>query len=177
MLRDHYSLSFPHFKEECRRSDGRAREFTRDVCVLRYRLDSGQQVFATCGMGSTADQQGLELHWVTEHNLSDPDTIVLLLYAVALEHATNSRLGLEHTVDFGQPWQPGSSCTRGLVSLPYRFGPALEWPTALKVRCLWLIPVTEAEVEFKKLHGTEALEARFDSDPHFYCNPSRRSFA
>lgn len=42
-------------------------------------------------------------------------------------HRTGSALGLGHTVNFGRPWLPGSSCTHGLVSLPYLFGPELEW--------------------------------------------------
>jgi hypothetical protein len=47
--------------------------------------------------------------------------------AIAHFHRTGSALGLGHTVNFGRPWLPTSSCTHGLGSLPYLDGPDLEW--------------------------------------------------
>ncbi len=66
-----------------------------------------------------------------------------------------------HTVNFGRSWLPGSRCTFGLISLPYMYGPILE---EFKfgnstTRCLWLIPLTQQEIEFKRKYGPETLES------------------
>lgn len=74
------------------------------------------------------------------------------------------RLGLGHTFPIGEPWLPGSRCTDMLVSFPYPFGADL-WTCKLPagdVRILWLLPITEAEKQYKVSAGLEALEQRFD---------------
>lgn len=43
------------------------------------------------------------------------------------------------------------------------------------VRCLWLIPVTSAAIEFRRVHGTEALEERFEATDFNYADPGRVS--
>lgn len=98
-----------------------------------------------------------------------------ILTATAHYHRTGSRLGLEHSVNFGQPWLPGSKCTFGLISLPYLDGPDLERLEKPSVRFLWLIPVTENEVAYKKKHGMEALEELFERAQFNYLDPLRPS--
>lgn len=127
-------------------------------------------------MAQPGDSHPLELHLFS----SEQDGgIVGLLYAVAHYHRTGAQLGLGHSVNFGRSWLPYSKCTRGLISLPYLDGPALEECHALgnEVRCLWLIPVTPAEVEYKHQFGLEALEERFERSGFDYLDPERSSVA
>jgi hypothetical protein len=86
-------------------------------------------------------------------------------------------LGLGHTFPIGEPWLPGSSCTSMLVSLPYPFGPELErcrTPMG-DVRVLWLLPITEAERQYKVTAGLLALEQRFDAAALEYWRSDRTS--
>ena len=39
----------------------------------------------------------------------------------------------------------------------------------------WLIPISESEVEYKKAHGVEALEIKFDEAKFNYLDPNRAS--
>src|SRR5262245_39466178 len=50
-----------------------------------------------------------------------------ILTCVAHYHLTGSSLGLHHTVNLGEPWVRKSLCTHAYLSLPYQFGPPLEW--------------------------------------------------
>jgi hypothetical protein len=54
-------------------------------------------------------------------------------------------------------------------------GPKLEWLDEPRVRLLWMIPITEAEVGFKKKHGLEALEEKFEAAQFNFLNPFRPS--
>jgi hypothetical protein len=132
--------------------------------------------YATIAMSNAADAEPLELHLLAPRAT---DEVVELLTVVAHYHRTGARLGLGHTVNFGRPWIAGSRCDHGLVSLPYLDGPTLEWcalsPPAKRIRCLWLIPITAAEVAFKKANGLEALEEAFDRASLDYANVSRAS--
>jgi hypothetical protein len=101
--------------------------------------------------------------------------MIELLTIVAHYHRTGRPLGLGHTVNFGEPWLSGSACTRGLISLPYLDGEELEWLDEPRVRFLWLIPITEAEVAFKIQHGLDALEERFEEAAFDYLDPLRAS--
>ena len=85
------------------------------------------------------------------------ETVALAFYF----HATRFRLGVGSIVSIGRPWADESICDRLLVSLPYPFGPALEW-TSNGVRVLWLLPISAAEERFALTHGVEALERRLE---------------
>jgi Suppressor of fused protein (SUFU) len=80
-------------------------------------------------------------------------------------------------VNIGRPWRPGSACSFGLVSLPYLDGPKLENIVIedRPVACLWLIPITERERDFKIANGLEALGQRFDAAKLDFANPRRAS--
>lgn len=153
---------------------GRAHELPADFRVLVFRRRPTLTSFATAGMSLPNDGERLELHL---HAPGDADEAVLvdLLSAVAHYHRTGARLGLAHTVNFGTPWLPGSSCTHGLILLPYLDGAELEWVDRPRVRCLWLVPITRAELDFKKQHGAGALEERFDAAKFAYLDPLRAS--
>ncbi|HSI82456.1 MAG: suppressor of fused domain protein [Candidatus Methylacidiphilales bacterium] len=182
---------------------GPIQDLNPDFCVLEFEPDEKRKMwtYATCCMSDTSDtprdEDLLELHL---HSPQAEMGIVELLYATAHYHRTRARLGLSHTVNLGRPWlgsTASSICDRGLVSLPYLDGPALEilslddkdsatngadeggnGNSAGKgpvVRCLWLIPVTLAEVEYKKANGVEALEAKFEELELNFLDPERPS--
>ena len=88
------------------------------------------------------------------------------------------RLDLGKVVDIGRTWLEGSSCDHLLVSLPYPYGPKLEWlrlPNKVCIRFLWLLPITAREAAFAELHGVESLESKFDSARLDYLNLKRPS--
>jgi hypothetical protein len=159
-------------------SGGRSAELPADfrVTIVPPTDATFAWAYATAGMSQPSDDEGVELHLLSR----GPDDVhVDLLAAVAHYHRTGARLGLGHTVNFGRPWAPGSACEYGLISLPYPFGPALEHfaDATLAARCLWLIPITRAERDFKAANGAEALESRFEERQFDYLNPARASVA
>ena len=87
------------------------------------------------------------------------------------------RLGLGSIVEIGDPWMPGSKCDHLLVSLPYTFGPKLEWLRTpdVCVRILWLLPITAHEADFARANGVEELEQIFDLKKVRYLDPLRAS--
>jgi hypothetical protein len=131
-------------------------------------------VYATSGMTPREDAEALELHLFSRE---PSDLHVELLTVIAHYHCTSTRLGLGHTVNFGRPWVAGSECDHGLVSLPYPYGPRLEWlrTEARALRCLWLIPITKAERDFKTQHGLEALENRLEQTRFDFLDARRPS--
>ncbi|MER6434349.1 suppressor of fused domain protein [Streptomyces sp900105245] len=79
----------------------------------------------------------------------------------------------------GEPWVPGSTCDHLLISLPYLHGPDLEHcplPGG-HARILWTLPVTTAEIEFRRCHGHEALEQLLDEAEIIPTDPFRASAA
>jgi hypothetical protein len=127
-------------------------------------------------MSQAEDNSRLELHLFSpvQH-----EGHVELLTVIAHYHRTGNMLALGHTVNFGRPWFGGSSCDYGLISLPYLDGPSLEHlrtdNNELDVQFLWLMPITKAERDYKKVQGIEALEQRFDDVSVDYLNPTRQS--
>jgi hypothetical protein len=136
--------------------------------------DRPMWTYATCGMSSSKDISPMELHMFSPHRSGEP---VELLVATAHYHRTGSTLAVGHTVNFGKPWIETSPCEFGLISLPYLDGPKLEnlkLGGGIIVRCLWLIPITASEVDFKKQNGLDALEDCFDRVQFNYLNPTRK---
>jgi hypothetical protein len=136
--------------------------------------------YATVGMSLVPEagySHGLELHL---HSPDAREAHVELLAVMAHYHLTGEPLGLHHTVDFGRPWYPGSTCSYGLISLPYLFGPKLEWlgepHRRGSTRFLWLIPIAGAERGFViEQESAEELEQLFEESSFNYLDPNRRS--
>jgi len=100
------------------------------------------------------------------------------LAMVANFHADpKHRLDVGHTINIGRGWTETASLTHFLISVPYPIGPSFEFCEAdsLKVRYLWLLPVTESEVQFRHRKGLEALEALFDEKSIETLDPVRES--
>jgi hypothetical protein len=101
---------------------------------------------------------------------------VELLFMTAWYHR-HEHLNWGHTLPLGEAWLPGSKCDHFLVSLPYPFGPKLEEceVSGMRVRVLWLLPITAAEREFNAQHGLDALEQKFEDAGLDYWSESRDS--
>jgi hypothetical protein len=119
-------------------------------------------------------EQGLEFLMVAP---TDDGRIVELLAMTAYYHR-DFHLDLAHTFPIGDGWLYDSACDHLLVSLPYPFGPDLEWCRMQgggNIRFLWLLPITEAENQFRHEHGLEALEQRFQETKIKFADPWRQS--
>lgn len=137
--------------------------------------------YTTVGVWSaihTAEGHGLEFVMLAPE--ADARLLELLTLA-AFFHAgpEAQRLDVGHTVPIGEPWLPGSSCAHLLVSLQYTFGPEFEWAEweGGHARHLWLLPITEAERQFKVEFGQDALEQRLEDAAVVPTDPRRRSVA
>ena len=182
---DYPALVLPHYQKvwganvaERRLLRGPTHELPRGFRVLEFEPTAvfAPWVYATSGMSPApgADGVRLELHL---YSPQADESLVELLTVITHYHATAPRLGLHHTVNFGRPWLRGSACDRGFISLPYPHGPSLQWLDlgTSSVECLWLIPVTPAEVEYKQANGAEALEVVFEQRQFNYLDPARPS--
>ena len=173
----HYSsvwgINFKHKKW----SNGPIVEAVPHFSVLEYKpcLNRKMWTYATCGMSAQTDLFPIELHIFS--SVQD-ESLVELLSIICYYHNVEAKLGLGHTVDFGRPWQNSSTSTFGLVSLPYLDGPKLEimpWKDNKDIHFYWLIPITKAEVRYKKEVGLEALESKLETDGFNYIDPYRNS--
>jgi len=175
-LRAHYERCFQGRCADRTWPFGPARQMPRPfrVCEFAPSAERSMWTYATLGMSLGMSDDPIEIHIVSP---VQERSLVELLTAIAHYHRTGARLGVGHTINFGRPWLPESGCRFGLISLPYLDGPELEefgWLDSL-VRCLWLIPITEAEREFKKARGLDDLEALFEEKGLDYLNPHRAS--
>ncbi|MDO9455981.1 suppressor of fused domain protein [Nocardioides sp.] len=99
------------------------------------------------------------------------------LLAMTVFYNEGGKLGTGHVLPISEPWLPRSRCDRLLVSLPYPYGPDLQTCHVgdLHVDFLWLIPITEAERDYRNSAGLEALETRFDEVQLAYWDATRAS--
>ena len=172
----HYSKLWAPPIARHRFSRGPIHELPPDFEILEFQRDQVSKAYATVCMSQLSDppEDRLELHLFSPASAST-DSLVEILTVTAHYHRTGARLGVDHSVNFGKPWLPGSICTFGLISLPYMDGLELERLEEPKVRFLWLLPATESEVAYKKKYGMEALEERFEIAQFNYQDPLRPS--
>lgn len=176
LIESHYARTLGSPIERIRRSKGPVHDLPREFYVLLIPRLTDIITYATCCMSLQNDKERLELHILAKQgDIGQPDDIVELLTAIAHYHRTGESLGLGHTINFGRPWLRGSACTHGVISLPYLDGPSLEWLDVPPIRFLWLIPITEAELHFKKQHGLEALERLFEQTQFDFLDELRSS--
>ena len=175
-IRSHYSSAWGNTPQVKCWSKGPVTDLPSGFQVLEFAPTKTRRMwtYATCCMSQPCDESPIELHLFSPIQF---ELHVELLTIVAHYHRTCVLLGLGHTVNFGRPWMDGSTCEYGLISLPYLDGPAVELCFPLEcervVRCLWLIPITRSERDFKKSAGIEALESKFDQEHFDFVNPTR----
>lgn len=132
-------------------------------------------VFLSAGGGTVRAPNAARLEFlcVAQH----PDEHIVERLAMTTQYHSGEGLGLGHTFPIGEPFVPGSTLDAGLVSLPYPFGPELERfdDAGSPVRLLWLLPITAAERQFKKVNGLEVLERLFEASGLSYWDFGRAS--
>ncbi|MFJ7175222.1 suppressor of fused domain protein [Streptomyces massasporeus] len=140
------------------------------------RSDSWAYVTAGCWAAMEKDGHGLE--FVMTAHVRD-QRFIELMAMIAYYHCGAHQLDLEHSMQIGEPWVPGSTCDHLLISLPYLHGPDLEHCAVPggHARILWTLPVTTAEIEFRRRHGHEALEQLYDEAEIIPTDPFRASVA
>jgi hypothetical protein len=87
------------------------------------------------------------------------------------------KLDVGSVANIGGPWMQSSECDHLLISVPYPYGPKLEWKKLpdICVRFLWALPITPREAAFVELNGYDALEQKFDAAKVDYLNVARSS--
>jgi hypothetical protein len=85
------------------------------------------------------------------------------------------RLELGATMRIGRPWISGSECDALYVSLPYPYGPTLEWCDVgrKRIRLLWLVPITERELGLIRERGAEVFERALERSGENVVAPHR----
>lgn len=131
--------------------------------VRKYKRSEGTAVYATVCMSADDEPTPLELHIIAADDEATGSRSVFLLTVTAHFHRTGHQLDVGHTVNFGEPWVRGGACSRGLISRPYLDGPKFEREPRRGIRCAWLVPVTDREVNYKREFGLEALESKFEA--------------
>jgi hypothetical protein len=148
-----------------------------DFYVLEFGPNERHDFWTYCSVGMSLDRSDDNLIELFVFSSRQDEGLVELVTVCASYHRNVLPLSLHHTVNIGQPWLDNSKCDHGLISLPYLDGPELEIFTFKRTeyRCLWLIPITEQERDFKVANGCEALEQLFEDKQLDYLDPNRPS--
>ena len=178
---DYNEIIMKHYKEfwgeftEHKFNKGPINELPMDFKILRFAPNSKRNMwtYATCGMSTNkVGVNPIEIHIFAP---SKNDFLIELLTIIVHYHVSGGDLGLGHTINFGCSWYGNSKSEYGLISLPYLDGPLFEilQVEVERIQFLWLIPITETEVEYKKKNGLEALEEKFEENHFNYLDPYR----
>lgn len=178
-VKEHLSGLWPRAHLTARRwARGPFEELGRDFAVIELsptRESNNLWVYCTAGTGRAESAAGQ--HEFVILSSSPEERHVETLTMLSHYHRFESPIDLGHIVTIGQSWAEGSRCDRLLMSLPYPFGPKLEWLKAptISIQFLWALPITPEEAAFVKQNGVEELERRFDSAKLRYWDSLRQS--
>ena len=174
-IKEHYTNYLGKFTEY-HFNKGPVNELPDNITILKFSPNRKRNmwIYATCGMSDYEGRNAIELHMFS---LVEHDFLIELLTVIAHYHVTGGNLGWGHTVNFGCSWYPASTQRYGLLSLPYLDGPVLEkcQIDSKMIQFLWLLPITEAERNYKKHKVLEALEQKFEENQLNYLDPFRES--
>jgi hypothetical protein len=177
-IRTHYSKTWVNVPVVRNWRKGPIHELPLSFSILEFPPSNTRQMwtYATCCMAQPMDTALIELHLFSP---VQSEGLVELLTVIAHYHRNVEKLGVGHTINFGRPWLAGSRCDHGLISLPYLDGPSIEECRSQGnnqvIRCLWLIPITLCDQEYKKAKGLTALENKFEEIRFNYVDPHRSS--
>lgn len=132
--------------------------------VVRFSPGPKIGLWVYCSVGASAiKSENSGLHEFLVVSPIESDRLVEILAMITYYHSNHS-LGFGHTLPIGEPWLEDSKCTNWLISLPYPFGEELEILPLNEshAHVAWLLPITDAERDFKVQNGLEALEQSFD---------------
>jgi len=124
----------------------------------------GAWVYVTVGSSVDSSVEGSGTEFFLMSPWADPvhsETLAMVGHFNSFEA---HRLGVGSTVRLGRPWMEDSLMDHLLVSLPYPYGPNLEWAPS-EAGCaqfLWLLPIHKSESDFVRNEGLEAFEEILD---------------
>ena len=104
--------------------------------------------------------------------------LVETLAVVAYYQATGDHDGVHdgHTLNLGEPWLDDSPATFLYVNRPYfthRDFELLPYGDGRTAHFLWLVPITEAEKDWRHEHGQEAFEQLLEAEQVNVVDPHR----
>jgi hypothetical protein len=176
-LREHYETHFNIKGNRLKWQIDPHEKVDQFFYVLEFPPNSKHDMWTYCSVGMSP---GIESDVKIELFIFSPKqdfTIVELLTVAASYHKNALPLDIHHTFNIGRPWLDNSLCDYCFISLPYLDGEDLELFTFNNeiTHCYWLIPVTEAEADYKMENGCDALEDLFEGKSIDYINPNRES--
>ncbi|MEZ8420140.1 suppressor of fused domain protein [Vibrio sp. 10N.261.46.E12] len=145
--------------------------------VIRFSPGKQLNLWVYCSIGASSIKHPESgLHEFVVVSEVESDRLVELLAMVTYYHSNNN-LGFGHTTPIGEPWLENSKCENWLVSLPYPFGEELEIMPLKDAHAhvAWLLPITDAEREYKINNGLEALEQKLEDNGLKYWDINRQS--
>ena len=167
-MEEHYTMFWGHRRDDIGMENYPIEQVSPGFRILVFARGEGQFAYCTEGMSRNGDRERVEIFLLSRECVLGETLleVIEVLCSIAHYHRTGPGLSMGHTVNFGQPIVAGASCDYGLLSLPYLDGPGMEY-SRTGIRCLWLIPITKEEREFKARSGLfefeEALQrANFD---------------
>jgi hypothetical protein len=125
--------------------------------------ESGPWIYASHGACTIARDSDPRLEFIITSPIDNPVHCETLAMVANFHADARYRVFIGKVLAIGRPWMESSTCDHLLVSLPYPFGPALEFCALGPVTITWLLPITDAEATFAKTRGIEALERAFES--------------
>jgi hypothetical protein len=178
-LRSHFEKVWPgHAKEEFLWTLGPISATLPNFRVCRIAPSKPNEPWVYLSMGAweatKGQADGLEFFILSPDET--PRHIETLSMMANLHADPKYRRSIGDVVEIGRPWLEGSRATKLLLSLPYPYGPALEWCVidVRRIRFLWLFPIFDSEYTYFKAHGQEALEKLFDLNHVNYLQGNRR---
>lgn len=147
------------------------------VLALQPTQASNPWVYGTVGCFSIPLSDHVRYEFFLLSPTSDRAHVETLTMLANLHADSRYRIKLGEVINIGRPWLEHSMCDHLLVSLPYPYGPKLEWLKSedLCIRFLWALPITAREAAFAELNGYERLEKKFDAAGINYLDPARPS--
>ena len=177
-IENHYREFFiGHESETLTWESGPIKEVVPNFRVIRISPGPQINMWVYCSVdASEIEHCDSGLHEFLVVSPVESARLVEMLAMVTYYHS-NHNLGFGHTLPIGEPWLEDSTCENMLVSLPYPFGEALEILPLNNTHAhvAWLLPITNAEHDFKVQYGLEALEQKFDESELKYWEIQRDS--
>jgi hypothetical protein len=131
-------------------------------------------VYVTVGCSLLGpDTEGEEFFMMSP--FADESNSEILAMAGHYHSFANHRLGVGAVMNIGRPWMRDSPMDHLVASLPYPYGPDLEWapPEAGSARFLWLLPIHQSEAKFIKRETLDEFESLMDSKGVNILDPMR----
>jgi len=175
-LHQHYVGYFKAVGQKLVWDKGPQEKLHPDFYILEFEPSQIHDFWTYCTVGMSVDSEVDNLIEIFIYSPRQDPALVELLTITASYHRNVLPLGLNHTVNIGQPWLDGSKCDHGFLSLPYLDGEQLE-TLELEgriIKCYWFIPITEKERDYKIESGVEELEQLFEDKQLDYLNPNRK---